>query len=198
VDGCRVLFSGDNFQPPSRWNGTGGFCSFNGSRFRQGFTRSAQRVLDLAPELICNGHGCVYRFAPSHYRRILRWSSQAEAAVRALCPSAEWLADYDCRVFTWEPFVSRAKPGQRLSLSLVHHNHRRRAVELRVRAVGPVGWKVAPAQRRVRVQGGASCRLRFAVEVPADAAPGRHLVAAEVESGARSLGEVCAAMVDIG
>ena len=197
VDGCRVLFSGDNFQPPSRWNGTGGFCSFNGSRFREGFARSAQLVLDLAPELICNGHGCVYRFAPSHYRRILKWSTKAEAAVRALCPSADWLADYDCRATCWEPFVSRGTPGQRLNLSLVHHNHRRQAVELKVAAVAPPGWKTAPAQRRIRVKGGASGRLRFAVEIPANAVPGRYLVAAEVESGGRPLGEVCVALVDV-
>ncbi|MBM3280738.1 MAG: MBL fold metallo-hydrolase [Candidatus Handelsmanbacteria bacterium] len=197
VDGRRVLFSGDNFQPPSRWNGTGGFCSFNGSRFREGFARSARLILDLAPELICNGHGCVYRFAPSHYRRILKWSGQAERAVHALCPSADWLADYDCRAFTWEPFVSRAAPGQRLRLHLVHRNHRRRAVELKGRAVGPPDWKTSPAQRQVRVKAGASGRLRFEVQVPAEAAPGRHLVAAEVESGGRLLGEVCAAIVDI-
>ena len=37
VAGKRILFSGDNFQPPSRWNGTGGFCAFNRSHFADGF-----------------------------------------------------------------------------------------------------------------------------------------------------------------
>lgn len=197
VDGRRVLFSGDNFQPPSRWNGTGGFCSFNGSRFGEGFARSAQLVLDLAPELICNGHGCVYRFAPSHYRRILKWSARAEKAVQALCPSPDWLADYDCRATVWEPFVNRARPGQRLSLSLVHHNHRRQAVELKVRAVPPPEWKNTPAPRQLRVKAGGSGRLRFPLEVPGSAAPGRYLVAAELAGGGRSLGEVCVAIVDV-
>ena len=56
IDSRHVLFSGDNFQLPTRWNGTGGFCAFNGSRFSEGFARSAQTVLDIAPEIICNGH----------------------------------------------------------------------------------------------------------------------------------------------
>jgi len=59
IDGSHVLFSGDNFQPPTRWNGTGGFCGYNGSHF-SGFARSAQIVLDMAPDLICNGHRCIY------------------------------------------------------------------------------------------------------------------------------------------
>ena len=73
IFGLHVLFSGDNFQPPTRWNGTGGFCAFNGCRFEEGFGRSAQIALDLNPDLICNGHGCVYQFDADHYRRILKW-----------------------------------------------------------------------------------------------------------------------------
>ena len=53
VDGRHVLFSGDNFQPPTRWNGTGGFCAYNGSCFT---ASSARTGIDLAPDLICNGH----------------------------------------------------------------------------------------------------------------------------------------------
>ena len=109
IDGRHALFSGDNFQPPARWNGTGGFCAFNGSRFADRFTRSAQTALDIAPQIICNGHGNIYRFAAGHYRRILRWSAKAEKAVQDLCPSAAWLADYDCRALRWQPFVSRAR-----------------------------------------------------------------------------------------
>lgn len=197
IDGQWVLFSGDNFQPPSRWNGTGGFCAFNGSRFQEGFSRSAQLVLDLAPDLICNGHGCVYRFAASHYRRILRWSAQAERAVRDLCPSEEWLVDYDCRACCWEPFVSRARPGQKLELILVYHNHRAQEMGLKAAALLPAGWTAQPQERRARLRAGASRRMRLAVEIPRGAEPGRHLIAAEVEIDGRLLGEACVALVDI-
>jgi glyoxylase-like metal-dependent hydrolase (beta-lactamase superfamily II) len=37
VDGHKVLFAGDSFQPASRWKGTGGYCSMNGARFTEGF-----------------------------------------------------------------------------------------------------------------------------------------------------------------
>lgn len=93
VDGERVLFGGDNFQPPSRWNGTGGFSAFNGSRF-EGFAESARQVLSWRPDLIVAGHGTQYRFHASHFRRIIAWAERAKRATRALCPSGKLASDY--------------------------------------------------------------------------------------------------------
>jgi len=94
VDGQRVLFGGDNFQPPSRWNGTGGFCSRNGSRFRSGFIRSARQVFAWQPDIIATGHQTIYCFHPGQFRKIIQWSVQAEHATRALCPSSDLKKDY--------------------------------------------------------------------------------------------------------
>lgn len=90
----RVFFGGDNFQPNSRWNGTGGFSAFNGSRFREGFEASAALVLDWKPQVLVNGHNTYFAFRPSHFRKIVRWSRQAERAVAALCPSGDLERDY--------------------------------------------------------------------------------------------------------
>lgn len=93
VDGRRVLFGGDNFQPASRWNATGGFCAANGSRF-DGFRRSAQLVLDWKPDLVACGHGTFYRFRASHFRKIIAWAGRAEASAKSLCPSGNLERDY--------------------------------------------------------------------------------------------------------
>ena len=94
IDGVNVFFGGDNFQPASRWNGTGGYCSYNGSRFREGFVRSARLLLDWAPDLICNGHKTFFKFRPSRFRKIRKWALAAEKAVAALCPSGNLDKDY--------------------------------------------------------------------------------------------------------
>jgi len=94
IDGTKVFFGGDNFQPASRWNGTGGFCSYNGSRFREGFVRSAQLVLDWSPDLLCNGHGTFFKFRPSRFRKIKNWALKTERATKALCPSGRLEKDY--------------------------------------------------------------------------------------------------------
>lgn len=94
VAGQKVLFTGDNFQPASRWNGTGGFCALNGSRFREGFAASAQLALAWRPDILCNGHGTWMRFAPSYFRKVIRWSRRAEATVKALCPKGDLEGHY--------------------------------------------------------------------------------------------------------
>jgi glyoxylase-like metal-dependent hydrolase (beta-lactamase superfamily II) len=94
VDGRRVFFGGDSFQPPSRWNGTGGFCAYNGSRFRDGFARSARLVMDWQPDVVACGHQTYVRYNPDYYRKVIAWADRAEAAVRALCPSGDLGQDY--------------------------------------------------------------------------------------------------------
>jgi glyoxylase-like metal-dependent hydrolase (beta-lactamase superfamily II) len=93
VDGQRLLFGGDNFQPASRWNGTGGFCAFNGSRF-QGFVYSARLVLRWRPDIIATGHQTYYHFRSSQFRKIISWAARAEAATKSLCPSGDLQKDY--------------------------------------------------------------------------------------------------------
>ncbi len=197
VAGQRVLFSGDNFQPPSRWNGTGGFCSFNGSRFSEGFSRSAATVLELSPDLICNGHGCVYRYSAGHYRRILRWSERAERAVRDLCPSEAWLADYDCRGMAWVPFRSETRPGETVALQFQVRNHGKKPTSVSVAAVLPEGWTAVPGRRRGIVPGGKTRRFGFEVRVPKGVKAGRCVIAADVEADGVPLGEAAVALVDV-
>ena len=94
VNGKRVFFAGDSYVPSSRWNGTGGFCAYNGSRFREGYLVSAQMALDWQPDIMAGGHGNCYAFAPSKFRKAIAWAEMAEEAVRALCPSGRLREDY--------------------------------------------------------------------------------------------------------
>lgn len=94
IDGRKVFFGGDSFQPSTRWNGTGGFCALNMSRFGDGFESSAQLAMDWQPELMANGHKNIYYFTASRFRRIKKWSKFAERATLALCPHGSLGRDY--------------------------------------------------------------------------------------------------------
>ena len=94
VDGCKVMFAGDSFTPTSKWNGTGGFCAYNGSRFSDGYAPSVQLALNWQPEIMAAGHNNTYAFSATKFRRIAHWAQRAEAAVRALCPSGDLERDY--------------------------------------------------------------------------------------------------------
>ena len=89
----RVCFGGDSFQPTSRWNGTGGYCAYNNSRF-EGFIYSANLLLDWNPDIMAMGHAAAYYFKPSHARAIIKWAKKAEQATRALCPTGDLEQDY--------------------------------------------------------------------------------------------------------
>ncbi|MEE3259506.1 MAG: MBL fold metallo-hydrolase [Candidatus Latescibacterota bacterium] len=195
IAGRHVLFSGDNFQPPTRWNGTGGFCAFNGSRFQEGFARSAKTALDLAPDIICNGHRIVYRFAPSHYRRILRWSASAARAVRALCPASD--SDYDCRLFCFEPFISKARPGGQIALKVVCHNRTDKTRALTVDIAAAKGWRTTLPRRRTKIPPHQRRALSLTVRIPRRATPGRQLIAADCTLDGQLMAEACVAIVDL-
>lgn len=94
VDGYKVFFGGDNFQPPSRWNGTGGFCAFNGSRFNEGFIPSARLVLDWKPDIIAAGHDTYCHFSALRFKKIMRWAGRTEKIIADLCPSGDLEKDY--------------------------------------------------------------------------------------------------------
>jgi len=94
IDGRIVAFMGDTFQPASRWNGTGGFCAYNRSLFRDGFSRSARLLLDWSPDWLAAGHGTVARFEPARFRQVIRWARRAERAVREICPAGSLERDY--------------------------------------------------------------------------------------------------------
>ncbi len=94
IDGRKVLFGGDSFMPASRWNGTGGFCALHSSRLREGHMASARLALRWQPDILANGHGAIFRFTASRFRRIIRWAQGAEKAVRDLCPTGDLAKDY--------------------------------------------------------------------------------------------------------
>ena len=89
VDGFKALFSGDNFQPPSRWNGTGGFCAYNRSRFKEGFYKSAEKVIKLKPDLILAGHGTFYYFNRTYFEKVKKWAIKTEKIILSLCPDGD-------------------------------------------------------------------------------------------------------------
>lgn len=94
VDGKKVAFAGDSFQPASKWNGTGGYCSYNRSRFADGFIPSARLVIDWDPDLVAAGHGMSYLFRRSKFEKVINWATDTERAVSAICPSGDLERDY--------------------------------------------------------------------------------------------------------
>ena len=93
VDGTKVAFIGDSFQPPSRWNGTGGFCAYNNSEFSN-FRLSAETLLKWQPAILCAGHSTYCYFSAPRFRKIMEWSNRAEEAARSIVPDGNLETNY--------------------------------------------------------------------------------------------------------
>jgi hypothetical protein len=94
VDGQRVAFGGDSFQPASRWQGTGGFCAYNRSRFREGYIPSAERILSWSPDIVACGHATFYQYRATKFVKVIEWANAAAEATAALCPTGDLGTDY--------------------------------------------------------------------------------------------------------
>ena len=197
ISDCHVLFSGDNFQPPSRWNGTGGFCTYNGCQFTEGFTRSASAALEISPDLIANGHWCIYEFHAPHYRKLIRWSARAEKAVKELCPTSHWRHDYDCRQMTWDPYLIEALPGASFSSSFCLRNQTRSEIAVSVEAILPRDWRAPGERHSFRVPPRKTRRTTFTFKVPRKTTSGQYLIAANVTLNGRSIGEAAVTIVEV-
>ncbi len=83
LDGVRVLFSGDNFFSPLRYNGTGGCCVANQST-PEDYAASARKVMDLKPDLVAAGHNAAFRYSPKYFQEVLKWAVKYRRALEQL------------------------------------------------------------------------------------------------------------------
>lgn len=113
IDRQKVFFAGDSFQPASRWNGTGGFCAYNNSRFRDGFIPSAHLIQEWSPNLVAAGHGCCYHYSTAKFTKIAHWAETAAKAAEALCPSGDMDVDYYAAAAVYAAHLKTTAPERR-------------------------------------------------------------------------------------
>lgn len=196
VNGTDVLFSGDNFHPPSLWGGSGGFCAFN-EGYPSMYGESAGKVLELAPDVICAGHGSYYEFLPEHMRAVQKWAERARASLTELAPGRATMAQYNCHAFDIRPYRAQAAPGEMVELTLHVRNHRGDRQTLTIRPDLPAGWEARRELRRVTVGAGKNTGVPLELRVPSGQAPGRQVVGVSALRSGRRLGQVARAAVDV-
>lgn len=104
IDGKHCLFTADNFFHQDQFSGTGGWMGLNRSS-PVPYGRSAQKVLDLAPEWVLAEHGGPYVFSAEDYKRRVKWGEAAGKACDALCVSGRHLRDWTPHRVTAEPVL---------------------------------------------------------------------------------------------
>jgi glyoxylase-like metal-dependent hydrolase (beta-lactamase superfamily II) len=117
IDGKHCVFTADNFFHQRQFTGTGGWMGLNRSSPVY-YGRSAQKVLDIRPEVILAEHGGPYLFDAEDYRRRVKWGEAAGKACDTLSVTGDHLRDWSPLLLSMEPTAITAKPGSEVSVSL--------------------------------------------------------------------------------
>ena len=194
IDGHRVVFSGDSFQPVKGWdlaNGTGGWSGLNRG-FPSYHARSARLMIDIHPDWVLAEHQRPFYFNEQEWRYRIDWAEQAEAALDALSPSGNHRYDFNPHVFGVYPLISSAGP---VELRIENPFHRPMAVEFTVRAISPL--VVSPAQGKITVPANSTGAVTLDYTVEGAPPSGRLVVPIDITARGQYLGEACYFLVDV-
>lgn len=117
IDGKRCYFTADNFFHQNQYSGSGGWMGLNSSSPFV-YARSAQKVLDAAPDWVLAEHGGPYQFNAEDYRRRVQWGDAAVKAANAICPTGQHRDDWNPHRVSVEPIRIEAKPGATIEATL--------------------------------------------------------------------------------
>jgi glyoxylase-like metal-dependent hydrolase (beta-lactamase superfamily II) len=196
VDGRRVLAVGDQQtgdDDRSRLN-----YQYR-NRFRlDDFVASAALYRALRPDLIVSGH-----WGPQEVTDELLDQLEADGARlaelhRELLPLED--VDFGAEGFgaRIEPYRSLVAPGGEVALEVAVLNPFDREETATVRLAAPAGWTVEPAAREAALGPKGTATVPFVVRAPADAPPGRRVLAADLTVGAARFGQQAEALVEVG
>ncbi len=118
IDGKRCWFTADNFFHQDQYSGTGGWMGLNRS-WPLPYGRSAQMVLDAAPDWVLAEHGGPYEFSAEDYRRRVKWGTASANAADALCVSGNHRREWDPYRVQVLPLLQTAKPGATIKIELI-------------------------------------------------------------------------------
>ena len=118
IDGKRCYFTADNFFHQDQYSGTGGWMGLNRS-WPIPYARSAQKVLDAAPDWVLAEHGGPYVFNAEDYRRRVKWGEESAKAADALCVSGRHRREWDPYRVQATPLLQKAKPGATVKVEVV-------------------------------------------------------------------------------
>lgn len=172
IDGKKCLFTADNFFHQEQFSGSGGWMGLNRS-FPMPYSRSAQKVLGIAPEWILAEHGGPYEYNEEDYRRRVKWGETSSKAADAICVSGVVEYDWDPNRITTRPVLKKAKPGDAVTTRIQVRNPSKQAAKVHITLEGR---GLVPDQSFTLDVGiGKLAEQPLTLRLPATIKPGRHI-----------------------
>lgn len=203
VDGRKVAFTGDNYflGEVVRENRVE-YVPYQPTVLRNSFQlgmhrRCAEVMRDLAPELICPGHGEYLTCGKEDIDAYVDYIARKERVFRELVdePADQHIDLFWARLL---PYVARVEPGRELEYELLLRNDLERRATYTARLLPPPGWERVPGNVALELEAGARGSVRLRARAPERPDEARRLVTAEILIDGVSHGPVCEALVTVG
>ena len=194
IDGRRVAFTGDNvFLTP---DGRPIETTVMRNSFQPWMHRRCVEVMqDLAPELVCPGHGDVFPWSADAQERYAAFVERKDKVFRRLVAEP---ADAAIDLF-WArlvPYLVLATPGERLTYRLLLRNNHARPVTFAARLLPADGWSAQDAWHDVRLEAGNSGELTFSCVAAGEPHP-RRAMTVELTVDGEPLGPIVEGVVAV-
>jgi glyoxylase-like metal-dependent hydrolase (beta-lactamase superfamily II) len=183
IDGKKCYFTADNFFHANQFSGSGGWSGRNRA-WPLLYSKSAQSVLDAAPDWVLAEHGGAFAFSTEDFRRRVQWSQETARAMDGLSPSSQHRHDWNPTRITVEPMLQRIgaqneiKPGP-IKSELILENTLPRPMTLQVE-LSDRGL-LSPFKQQISIGAGTTVRQKFEVSARQALPPGRHVFTLTVQ-----------------
>ena len=194
VDDTRVLFIGDQM---GHADGLDLNYVYAGGFEIEDYRKSAALYQRIQPDLLLTGHWQPIQSELSHLTELSLRGAALEAIHRELLPLDAIDLEAHGPIAQVHPYRMQAAAGRPFELTVEIRNPLPHRDELAITLVTPAGWLVEPGVARVALDPGARGTSRFRVIAPAGAAAIRARIGIDLTAGARRLGQLVEALVDI-
>ena len=193
IDGRKVAFTGDNiFGDPDDPQQTGheAVVAHNSAILEEGYIYAGEYLTRLAPDILVGGHSFVMDRPAQFIQRYRNWAYEMRDAFQSLSTESDYRYGFDPFWVRAEPYRIVLEPGGGADVTLHVRNFRATPQHHRIRVHAPPGLVTAePACLEGQLAGESRRSYPVRIQVPADAAPGVHLVAFDVTLDGRRYGE---------
>jgi glyoxylase-like metal-dependent hydrolase (beta-lactamase superfamily II) len=198
MDGVRVAYTGDNLLAGSLSPLRAAAPIYRNVLRLDSIRVGVERLLAFEPEVLLTGHTGALEVTRADLDDFMAWARELELVVARLAP-VPGLEDeaLDPYVARFDPYRASVAPGGRVETRVIVRNHAARPREARIRLRAPDSWNIQPEQAVTVVPGGGeTATLAFVLAAPADAAPGRVVVTADVDLG-EPRGELAETLLEV-
>jgi glyoxylase-like metal-dependent hydrolase (beta-lactamase superfamily II) len=189
IDGCRVLFTGDNIWPTADGRLVTPII-FRNVVYPDSLIKAADNMKQLMPELLATGHYGAFRVDNQMLDSYVQWTHKIRDRFYEIVDQEAPLYGIDCKWAYFYPYMCEMVPGHSSKVYLRVRNHSKQDMTFKAELRLPEGFECEETRRCMELGAGAVYDFEFVINMGSHVQPGeRYLGAADITRGDKRCGE---------